>query len=78
MLTFIQMEFLKLKRSNIFLLSIMGAILPPLLMFIAVIAFGEGDSFEMLFTNVNMYMSALFAVLLFAIIISYLFWKGIQ
>ena len=67
------MEFLKLKRSNIFLLSIMGAILPPLLMFIAVIAFGEGDSFEMLFTNVNMYMSALFAVLLFAIIISYLF-----
>ncbi len=73
MLTFIQMEFLKLKRSNIFLLSLMGAILPPLLMFIAVVAFGEGDSFEMLFANVNMYMSALFAVLLFAIIISYLF-----
>lgn len=73
MLTFIQMEFLKLKRSNIFLLSIIGAILPPLLMFIAVIAFGEGDSFEILFTNVNMYISALFAVLLFAIIISYLF-----
>ena len=73
MLTFIQMEFLKLKRSNIFLLSIMGAILPPLLMFIAVVAFGEGNTFDMLFTNVNMYMSALFAVLLFAIIISYLF-----
>lgn len=73
MLTFIQMEFLKLKRSNIFLLSLMGAILPPLLMFIAVVAFGEGDSFDMLFANVNMYMSALFAVLLFAIIISYLF-----
>ena len=73
MLTFIQMEFLKLKRSNIFLLSIMGAVLPPLLMFIAVVVFGEGNSFSMLFTNVNMYMSALFAVLLFAIIISYLF-----
>lgn len=73
MLTFIQMEFLKLKRSNIFLLSLFGAILPPLLMFIAVTSFGEGNTFEMLFSNVNMYMSALFAVLLFAIIISYLF-----
>ena len=73
MLTFIQMEFLKLKRSNIFLLSLIGAVLPPLLMFIAVSAFGEGNTFELLFTNVNMYMSSLFAVLLFAIIISYLF-----
>ena len=73
MLTFIQMEFLKLKRSNIFLLSLMGAILPPLLMFIAVFAFGEADTFDVLFTNVNMYMSALFAVLLFAIMMSYLF-----
>lgn len=73
MLTFIEMEFLKLKRSNIFLLSLIGAVLPPLLMFIAVSAFGEGNTFKMLFDNVNMYMSALFAVLLFAIIISYLF-----
>lgn len=73
MLTFIGMEFLKLKRSNIFLLSMIGAVLPPLLMFIAVSAFGEGNTFQMLFDNVNMYMSALFAVLLFAIIISYLF-----
>ncbi len=73
MLTFIEMEFLKLKRSKIFLLSLLGAILPPLLMFIAVTSFDEGQTFEALFTNVNMYMSALFAVLLFAIIISYLF-----
>lgn len=73
MLTFIEMEFLKLKRSRIFLLSLMGAVLPPLLMFIAVTAFDEGRTFEALFTNVNMYMSAMFAVLIFAIIISYLF-----
>ncbi len=73
MLTFIQMEFLKLKRSNIFLLSIIGSILPPLLMFIAVIGFNEANSFDQLFANVNMYMSAVFAVLLFAIILSYLF-----
>ena len=73
MLTFIEMEFLKLKRSKIFLLSLMGAVLPPLLMFIAVTSFDEGQSFEALFTNVNMYMSAMFAVLIFAIIISYLF-----
>ena len=73
MLTFIEMEFLKLKRSNIFLLSLIGAIIPPLLMFLAVTAFDEGNTFELLFSNVNMYMSALFAVLLFAIMISYLF-----
>ncbi|WP_296802970.1 ABC transporter permease [uncultured Methanobrevibacter sp.] len=73
MFTFIEMEFLKLKRSRIFLLSMLGAILPPLLMFIAVTAFDEGGAFEALFTNVNMYMTAMFAVLIFAIIISYLF-----
>ncbi len=73
MFTFIEMEFLKLKRSKIFLLSLMGAILPPLLMFIAVTSFDEGQTFEALFSNVNMYMSAMFAVLIFAIIISYLF-----
>ena len=73
MLTFIEMEFLKLKRSRIFLLSLMGAILPPLLMFIAVTSFDEGNTFEMLFRNVNMYMSAMFAIMIFAIIISYLF-----
>ena len=73
MFTFIEMEFLKLKRSRIFLLSLLGAVLPPLLMFIAVTAFDEGRTFEALFTNVNMYMSSMFAVLIFAIIISYLF-----
>ena len=73
MFTFIEMEFLKLKRSRIFLLSLLGAVLPPLLMFIAVTSFDEGQTFEALFTNVNMYMSAMFAVLIFAIIISYLF-----
>ena len=51
----------------------LGAVLPPLLMFIAVTSFDEGQTFEALFTNVNMYMSAMFAVLIFAIIISYLF-----
>ena len=67
MLTFIEMEFLKLKRSNIFLLSIIGAIIPPLLMFIATFAFDETQNFGMLFSTVNMYMSVLFAVLLFSI-----------
>lgn len=72
-MTFIQMEFLKLKRSKIFLLSVMGALLPPVLMFIAATSFGEAQSFQALFENVNMYMSAMFAILIFAIIISYLF-----
>ena len=73
MLTFIEMEFLKLKRSKIFLLSILMAALPAVLMFIATFAFDETQSFDALFTTVNMYMSALFAILLFSIIISYLF-----
>ena len=73
MLTFIEMEFLKLKRSNIFFLSLIGAITPPLLMFIAVLAFGEATSFDMMFSNGNMYMTAIFAILLYAIMISYLF-----
>ena len=73
MLTFIQMEFLKLKKSNIFLLSIFMAALPAILMYIATFAFDEVQNFELLFTNVNMYMSVLFAVLLFSIIMAYLF-----
>ena len=73
MLTFIKMEFLKLKRSKIFLLSILMAALPSVLMFVATFAFDETQSFDALFSTVNMYMSALFAILLFSIIISYLF-----
>ena len=73
MLTFIEMEFLKLKRSKIFLLSLLMAALPSVLMFIATFAFDETQSFSMLFSTVNMYMSALFAILLFSIIIAYLF-----
>ena len=73
MLTFIQMEFLKLKRSKIFLLSVLMAALPSLLMYIATFAFDEVQAFDALFTNVNMYMSVLFAVLLFSIIMAYLF-----
>ena len=73
MLTFIKMEFLKLKRSKIFLLSILMAALPSILMFIATFAFDETQSFDALFSTVNMYMSALFEILLFSIIISYLF-----
>ena len=41
--------------------------------FKAILAFDETQSFDALFSTVNMYMSALFAILLFSIIISYLF-----
>ena len=73
MFTFIEMEFLKLKRSKIFLLTLLMASLPAILMYIATFAFDEVQAFDSLFTNVNMYMSILFAVLLFAIIMAYLF-----
>ena len=55
------------------MLSLIGAITPPFLMFIAALAFGETTSFDVMFSNGNMYMTAIFAILLYAIMISYLF-----
>ena len=75
MLSYIQLEFIKLKRSKIFILTILGAIFPSFLLFLAEEfgEFSETITFQTFLTNVNMYMSVIFAILLFTIIISYLF-----
>ena len=75
MYNFLELEFLKLKRSKIFLLTLVGAAFPSFLIFLSTV-FGEFDemvSFETFMGNVNMYMSLIFVILLFTIIISYLF-----
>lgn len=75
MLNYIELEFLKLKRSRIFLLTLFGAMFPAFILFLTaeIGEFTETLQFRTFFTNVNMYMSLIFAILLFTIIISYLF-----
>lgn len=75
MYNFLQIEFLKLKRSRIFLLTLLGAIFPSFLLFLSA-EFGEiveTLSLEMFLSQVNMYMSVIFVILLFTIFMSYLF-----
>ncbi|RAP51321.1 MAG: bacitracin ABC transporter permease [Methanosphaera sp. rholeuAM270] len=75
MYNFIEIEFLKLKRSKILILTILGAIFPSFLLYLSA-KFGEFTetiSLETFMSHVNMYMSLIFAVLLFTIIMSYLF-----
>lgn len=75
MYEFIELEFLKLKRSKIFLLTLIGAIFPSFLLFLSAKfgEFQEAISFQTFLNQVNMYTSLIFVVLLFTIIISYLF-----
>lgn len=75
MYNFIEIEFLKLKRSKIFLLTILGAIFPSFILFLSA-KFGEFSqtiSLETFLHQVYMYTSVIFVIMLFTIIISYLF-----
>lgn len=78
MFNFIQMEFLKLKHSKIFLLSLGGGIITPLMMFAGLLKSKIDDptaivSFQSLFNDGNLYYLGLFAVILFSVIVAYLF-----
>ena len=75
MYNFLQIEFLKLKRSKIFLLTILGAIFPSFLLFLSAKfgEFTEAITLETFLSQVNMYTSLIFVILLFTIIMSYLF-----
>ena len=75
MYNFIEIEFLKLKRSKIFLLTLLGAAFPSFLLYLSA-QFGEFAqtiTMKTFLSQVNMYMSLIFVILLFTIIISYLF-----
>lgn len=78
MLTFIRMEFLKIKRSKLFYISLLSGIALPIFMFISAFYIHVLDSnrvllFSSYLTNLNMYMNAVLAVFIFCIIVSYLF-----
>lgn len=77
MLNFIKTEFIKLKSSRLFFLSLLTGFIPPLLMYIGVLETLVDDpfyvlKFAMLFRETNLYMTGLFAVFVLCIIISYL------
>lgn len=75
MYNFIEIEFIKLKRSKIFILTLLGAIFPSFLLFLSA-KFGEFTetiTLETFLSQVNMYTSLIFVILLFTIIMSYLF-----
>ena len=72
MITLIQTEFIKLKHSKIFLLTVLGALSIPALLYIALLT-GEYATFQGLLDYCATYACALFYIIIFTIIIAYLF-----
>ncbi len=77
MLNFIQTEFLKLKNSKLFIISLLTGFLPPFLMYLGALEMKAEDptfvlEFAKMFTETNVYMTGLFAVFILCIMISYL------
>lgn len=71
-------ELLKLKRSKMFLVSIIGASAAPIMMFIAYLSQMKRDPeevipFEISFYNTNLNVMLLLGVLLYGVITAYLF-----
>lgn len=78
MFTFIRMEFLKIKRSKLFFISLLSGFALPILMLIGayyvhIINPNRVLLFSSYLINLNMYMNAVLAVFLFSIVVSYLF-----
>ena len=72
MLTFIKTEFLKLKHSKIFLLTVLGALSIPSLLYISLLT-GEHATFQGILDYCATYACSLFYIIIFTIIIAYLF-----
>lgn len=77
MLNFIQTEFLKLKSSKMFFLSLLTGLVPPFLMYLGALEMMADDpsyilQFPLMFEETILYMTGLFAVFVLCIIISYL------
>ena len=72
MLTFIKTEFLKLKHSKIFLLTVLGARSIPSLLYIGLLT-GEHATFQGILDYCATYACSLFYIIIFTIIIAYLF-----
>ena len=72
MMTFIQSELIKLKHSKIFLLTVLGALTFPFLLYLSLIS-GTADGFESMLRACNQFTGSMFNIVLFAIVVSYIF-----
>ena len=72
MLTFIKTEFLKLKHSKIFLLTVLGALSIPSLLYIGLLT-GEHATFQGILDYCATYACSLFYIIIFTIVVSYIF-----
>ena len=72
MIAFIQSELIKLKHSKIFLLTVLGALTLPFLLYLSLIS-GNADGFESMLLACNQFTGSMFNIVLFAIVVSYIF-----
>ncbi|MDD4594427.1 MULTISPECIES: ABC transporter permease [unclassified Methanobrevibacter] len=73
---FIEMEFLKLKRSKIFLVTLLGCLVIPFLLsgeFLYMQSQGNQLLFDLFLSESNLYFLSMFGVVLFAVIANHLF-----
>ena len=77
MLRFIQMEFFKIKSSRTFIITIIGALLMPILNTIITIFYKGGNVIETMNGDINTYLT-LFSIIFGAAIINYLFTIDIE
>ena len=66
-------ELLKLKRSSMFLISILGAIVAPFVVVVATYVNEPTTPFKELFYNVNLYTVLIIGVPLYGVVTTYLF-----
>lgn len=71
-------EFLKLKHSKMFFISIMGAFVAPLMVFVGWMKLkieqtGTVVTYDMLFSDTNLYTMLLFGIIVYCVIAAYLF-----
>lgn len=76
MLKFVEMEFLKLKNSKVFLLTLLGSLAPALLIYLGFagrVDYGEPLTYALLSSQTNLYMLGIFGIFLTTIVVSYIF-----
>ncbi|WP_077603562.1 ABC transporter permease [Oceanobacillus sojae] len=66
-------EFLKLKRSSMFLISLLGSAVAPFVVVIATFIHEPATPFQDLFYNVNLYTVLIIGVPLYGVVTTYLF-----
>lgn len=78
MVSLLQCEFLKLKRSKMSIISILGAMVTPFMILVEIIKERSSNpnaviTFEGIFGQMNLYMILLFGLMVYTVFASYLF-----